>query len=307
LITLLIVILHDLDRLPELLEAWKRANVPGVTILQSAGGFHAEKLVKRSGLGGLLQLFEQTSAQQRLLFCLIDDPDILKLAIAEADRVVGGFDRPHSGILFTLPVGEVLGLQKWEQADIEIDNLDVPTDKSAANLRMWIEKEIEERHGAKALKEWKVKRQKRITAVNNKPHLTPTIVRVETPIKDVLSAFLDNPRIPVACVVNAEERLVGLIDKKKLGEMVLIPTMPDQFIQDPDGYEKALKYAKMDSSYPASEIMGKAVFVTEDGTLEQAYLAMRSNKLEGLPVVNKEYRVTGFVTLTELLAYFFVN
>ena len=49
-LTLLIVILHDLDKLPELLGAWKEANVPGVTILQSAGGFHAEKLARRGGL-----------------------------------------------------------------------------------------------------------------------------------------------------------------------------------------------------------------------------------------------------------------
>jgi hypothetical protein len=35
-IALLIVILHDLDRLPDLLDAWKKANAPGVTILQNA-------------------------------------------------------------------------------------------------------------------------------------------------------------------------------------------------------------------------------------------------------------------------------
>ena len=87
-LTLVVVILHNLDYLPVLLEAWKKAKVPGVTILQSAGGFQAEELAKRSGLAGLLSLFEANTASQRMIFSLIDDPDILEVAISEADRVV---------------------------------------------------------------------------------------------------------------------------------------------------------------------------------------------------------------------------
>lgn len=309
-ITLLIVILHDLDKLPTLLEAWKKASVPGVTILQSAGGFHAETLVKRGGLSGLLKLFEQGDGQQRLLFCLIDDQEILQIAISEADRVVGGFDRPHSGILFTIPVGEVLGLQKWakqeDPQEIELD--DIPeTDKGTENLSRWLEKEIEDQHGRKALKEWKTKRTKNIQAAVNKPALKPIIVHVDTPLDEIVKQFVTNPQISLACVINQEDRLVGLIEEKQLGEIMLIPAMPDQFIQDPEGYEQALKYAKMKPDRPASDVMGEAAFVSESGTLEEAYIAMRSHKLEALPVVDKHYHVTGYITLKGVLSVFFGN
>jgi len=124
--TLLMVILHDLTYMPEILDAWKRIGVPGVTILHSIGGFQASELVRKSGLGGFLKMFEEVRSSQRTLFSLIDDQALLEQAISEADRVVKGFDRPRSGILFTLPIGQVLGLQKWHLEDeFQEDELEI--------------------------------------------------------------------------------------------------------------------------------------------------------------------------------------
>ena len=114
-LTMLVVILHEVEYLPQLLGAWREIGVSGVTILESMGGFQAEALATRGGLGGFLTLFDSTKSGQRTLFSLIDDPDLLERAIAEADRVVKGFDRPHSGILFTIPLDRSLGLKKWSK------------------------------------------------------------------------------------------------------------------------------------------------------------------------------------------------
>ena len=55
---MLIVILHDLSHLPELLDAWKRIGVPGVTVINSQGGLQAASWLNRIGLGGLAGLSE---------------------------------------------------------------------------------------------------------------------------------------------------------------------------------------------------------------------------------------------------------
>ncbi len=65
---LLMITLHDLTHMPELLEAWKRIGVPGVTILNSMGGFQASELVRSKGLGGFLKMFEEVRSGQRTLF-----------------------------------------------------------------------------------------------------------------------------------------------------------------------------------------------------------------------------------------------
>ncbi len=137
------VILHDLTYMPEILESWKEIGVPGVTILHSIGGFQASELVRKSGLGGFLKMFEEVRSPQRTLFSLIDDQAMLEQAISEADRVVKGFDRPRSGILFTLPIGQVLGLQKWHkgegsrEAELDIQEND---EQSKSNLLDWLKR-----------------------------------------------------------------------------------------------------------------------------------------------------------------------
>ncbi len=310
-LTLLIVILHDLDRLPALLTAWKEANVPGVTLLPSAGGFEAEKLGRRSGLAGLLKMLDQSGAPQRLIFSLIDDPEILEIAISEADRVVHGFDSPHSGILFTLEIGQALGLQKWSRKapidPVQIPDDDELLDKGTANLLSWYEEKLKNLYDRKELAAWKDKRSLLVSDLLKTAQHKPTIVPVDTALPKVIAAFLGNRDVPLACVINSEERLVGLIEERTLAEIMLIPTMPEKFIQDPEGFEQALQYAKIAPKRLASDIMREAAYVSLDSTIEQAFIEMQQHGLSGLPVVNKHYRVNGYLTLLELLAVYYAT
>lgn len=311
--TLLIVILHNLELLPELLDAWKKVGIPGITLLPSLGGFEAVNQLQRSGLAGLLSVFEQTSPKQRTIMSLIDNEETLSIAISEAERVVGGFDRPHSGILFTLPVGQALGLQKWgatrspEKEVKETSREKKPLDKGAANLLGWFEEEVRELYGKKTLAGWRKTRSLQVSTAFKTLLNQPTLVSVDSPIRDVLSAFLNNPHVPVVCVINQEERLVGMIKEEWFAEMMLIPAMPENFIQDPDQYEKALAYARMKPDQKAFDIMVDPDFISHDCSLEEAFMQMQSKAAIGLPLVNKHYRVVGYLSLTELLGIYFTQ
>ena len=113
---LLAVILDDLEHMPYLLKAWWAIGVPGVTILESVGADRASKWLSRMGLEALDRLFEAKGVSRRTLLAAIEDEDLLARAIAEAERVVGGFDRPHSGLLLALPVAQARGLHKVQSA-----------------------------------------------------------------------------------------------------------------------------------------------------------------------------------------------
>ena len=309
--TLLIVILHNLEHLPDLLEAWKKVGIPGITLLPSSGGFEAASQLQRSGLAGLLSVFEHSAPQQRTLLSLIDNPETLAVAISEAERVVGGFDRPRSGILFTLQVGQALGLQKWgdtssqEKAGKEPVMDKKALDKGTANLLGWFEEEVRARYGTKTLSSWRKKRTQRVSDVFKSFLNQPTMVSVDTPLDDVLKAFLENPNVPLACVANLEGRLVGVIKEEWFAEMMLVPTMPENFIQDPEQYEKAVAYARMDADQKAFDVMVDPVFINNESTLEEAFIEMQSKGVVGLPTVNKHYRVVGYLSLVELLGIYF--
>lgn len=305
--TLLIIILHDADHLPELLKAWRRVGVPGATILPSAGGHDTEKSVRRGGLSNLLNLFDQGKSPQRTIMSIIDDPEMLEIAIAEADRVVKGFDSPKSGILFTLPLGQVLGLRKWGQPQREQETQDEPDtdEKSATRLLQWFEEDVKGRYGEEALQDWTRQRNIPVSEILPLLDLHPTIVKMNTPITEVMTDLLSNPGVPAACVVNNEGRLMGVIPIKALADVMMIPVIPEAYISDPDQYEKALQYALITEQHIAAGVMIDPVFMQENETLEQVYERMREHNLSGVPVVDKSYHVKGFITLLGLIAVCF--
>lgn len=306
-VTLLVVILHDANRLSKLLKTWRKIGVPGSTILPSAGSYMAEHWVKRSGLSSLLSIFDQNILQQRMLLSLIDDPEILELAIAEADRVVKGFDSPNSGILFTVPVGQVLGLQKWFQEVKEeaVEIIEVPEDREQSRLMTWFEEDVKARYGENTLIDWSKPRSTPVSDIIHLLGFQPTTVRVDTSLFDVVTQLQENPGMPAACVVNNEDRLVGVIPLKNLAEVMMAPVMPEAYINDPEGYDKALKYADVHQLPIAAAIMIDPIFVIETETLEETYQRMKENNLSGLPVVDKLYRVKGFITMIGLMAVCF--
>ena len=303
---LLVVILHDVDLLPELLQAWRRVGVPGATILPSAGGHDAENMAQRGGLGIFMRLFDQEKSPQRTVLSLIDNPETLEVAIAEADRVVKGFDSPRSGILFTIPIGDVLGLQKWSPAEKTTETEDEePPERGVERLLQWFEEDVKERYGEEALLDWTRQRKTHIAEIVPLIDLKPTIVRVNTPLTDVMYQLLSNPGMPAACVVNNEDRLMGVIPIKALADVLMIPVMPESYISDPDEYDKALQYADIKQTHIAANVMRDPVYVSEEETLERAYHRMKERNLSGLPVVDKNYHVKGFITLLGLMAVCF--
>ena len=116
---LLIIVLDDLNYLPELLRVWQEIGVPGATILESVGAHRARSWLSRVGLDSLEHLFEAKEVRRRTLLAAIDDEDLLHQAVAEAERVVGGFDRPHTGMLLALPVMLSRGLMKTQKTEPE--------------------------------------------------------------------------------------------------------------------------------------------------------------------------------------------
>ena len=305
--TLLIVILHDVDRLPDLLEAWQRVGVPGSTILPSAGSHDTAKSARRKGWANIINRLGQSKSTQQTIMSIIDDPEVLEIAIAEADRVVKGFDSPKSGILFTIPLGNyVLGLQKWGQS-VRETQVEAPPEieEKTARLLQWFEEDVKGRYGDGVLQDWSKQRQTLVSEIVSLLDLKPTIVQMNTPLIEVLAHLRSNPGMPAACVVNTENRLMGVIPIKSLAGVMMIPVMPEAYVNDPNEYEKALQYAQITDQHIAAGVMSDPIFVQEDETLEQVYYRMRKHNLSGVPVVDKNYHVTGFITLLGLMAVCF--
>jgi nitrogen regulatory protein PII len=113
---MVLFVLHDLDRCNEILTAWEQTGVSGVTILVSTGlGRLRQKAVLRDDFPifpSLDDLFQHEETQNRTLFTIVRDHEMVDRVVKATTSVVGDLDEPHTGILVVLPVAEVYGLHR---------------------------------------------------------------------------------------------------------------------------------------------------------------------------------------------------
>ena len=113
---LVVLVLDCAACCPDVLQAWENAGAPGVTILESTGlGRLRRGTEMRDDLPlvpSLLDLLGADEKHHRTLFAVIDDDEIVERVIQAAERIVGDFSEPHSGLLFVVPVSRVIGLKK---------------------------------------------------------------------------------------------------------------------------------------------------------------------------------------------------
>jgi CBS domain-containing protein len=278
---LLVVVLNDLSHLPKLMKAWRKIGVPGVLILPSLEGFRVENWIKKLGSGSIGWMLDPGIYGQRTLLGLIEGEDLLEQAIAEADRLVGGFDSPHSGLLFSLPVGRTLGLKHWSQ---------IPGHAQKPNMDETLRPEKNT-----------LNRTSQVADVLNILRISPAIVPTGATLAEVMDQLVSHPNVQVVCVVNEQERLVGLIDMINISNALLLAVFPEEFLGDLKGLETVLDPADRPAFRTAGEIMAEPACLQQKDSLQAALHNLHQRKLPGLPVVDDQSHIVGYVNLLELL------
>lgn len=116
---LIILVLNDPGKTEDVLAAWLEVGVSGATILNSRGLSHQ---VGRTGLRDDLPLFPSLEdlilgreEEHRTLFVIVSDDFDIQALVAKTEEITGALDGPNTGILFTLPVTRVWGLNRNKQ------------------------------------------------------------------------------------------------------------------------------------------------------------------------------------------------
>ena len=105
---LLVAVIHDLEKLDEVLSGFVELGITGATLLDSEGmGSVLSQDVPI--FAGLQTLISGSRPRNRLLLSVVP-LDRVKPAVDLLQDISGGLDAPATGIVFTLPVDEVFGL-----------------------------------------------------------------------------------------------------------------------------------------------------------------------------------------------------
>lgn len=110
------LVLHDLGKLEDVLNAWDEAGVSGITILPSTGlARHRNGGVLRDDLPlipSLEDILERAQNSNRTLFTIVSGEEMVEKVITATESVTGNLDLPETGILAALPVSRGRGLHR---------------------------------------------------------------------------------------------------------------------------------------------------------------------------------------------------
>jgi CBS domain-containing protein len=284
---LLAVVLYKTSLLPELLKTWQDIGVPGVTIMKGAGGYRTRSRLDQIGLRTVSDLLNLDEIQSKFLLAVIDDEDLLERAIAEAERIIGDLYQPNTGLIFIIPVNRAIGILSPEKIPAE----SAKSAPASPPAHAMAEAEL-------------LARTTPVSVINETLNLEPVIVQARQPLLETVETLLNNPDVDVACVVNEQQRLVGLLPLQSLADDLFMMIVPEEFLSETTDREGALRYAKLSGTQTAEDAMIPAVWVKEEDTLKDAFSKMHENHLSGIPIVNDRYEITGYINLLELLAIY---
>jgi nitrogen regulatory protein PII len=113
-----LLVLHDVERLDQVLAAWESAGVYGVTVMASTGlGRIRSRYALREDMPlipSLNHLLEEPpeALYNRTLFSIVDDEALIERIVKATERIIGSLDNPHTGIIAVLPMAKVYGLKR---------------------------------------------------------------------------------------------------------------------------------------------------------------------------------------------------
>ncbi|MFM8322945.1 MAG: P-II family nitrogen regulator [Chloroflexota bacterium] len=112
---LVVTIIDDPDLCPEVLDAWKAIGVSGATVFESTGMGR----MMRSGLRedfplipSLEDFLSEREEPHRTMMSVVKDEATVERMVEAAQRIVGNFNLPNTGICFVVPVVKAYGLDR---------------------------------------------------------------------------------------------------------------------------------------------------------------------------------------------------
>jgi nitrogen regulatory protein PII len=109
---LVIFVLDDPDKCHDILDAWEKVGIRGITILESTGLGRVRRWGLRDDIPlmpSLEDLFREEETRHRTLFTVVRDQEQIDAIVEATQSVVGNLNEDETGLIIVLPVSQVYG------------------------------------------------------------------------------------------------------------------------------------------------------------------------------------------------------
>ena len=116
---IVVLVMDDVSYSPEILDAWEKAGVGGITIFETSGlarerrkhGYRDDVPLMPT-IRSFLQGREEP---HQTIFSIVDNEVMVERLIAVTEAITGKLSQPNTGILFAIPVSHVAGLPRRDK------------------------------------------------------------------------------------------------------------------------------------------------------------------------------------------------
>jgi nitrogen regulatory protein PII len=111
-----VLVLHDYGQLEEILDSWRTAGAPGITIIPTSGmaRLHQNRILEEDM--PLFPSIEDFTTGEEIrnvtIFSIVSDESTVDQLVAATETVTGNLNGHNTGILFVLPVMRAYGLNR---------------------------------------------------------------------------------------------------------------------------------------------------------------------------------------------------
>lgn len=127
------------------------------------------------------------------------------------------------------------------------------------------------------------------------------VVHASDSLQQVAEQAVRNSGCRLIAVVDDLERLVGVLPVRTLVDDIFVKIVPEQFLGKIDDYSGVMDYAERLGARTAGDVMLDAISVQRDQTVREAFELLHGHEFAGVPIVDEERHVVGYIDELELL------
>jgi CBS-domain-containing membrane protein len=129
----------------------------------------------------------------------------------------------------------------------------------------------------------------------------PCVVDEDADLLRICERLGEGPAVQTVAVVDRAGRLTGIIPLRLLLDELFLRVAPEEFLSGLRGMEGIEEFGRISRARTARDLMQPAVYVTMDDSVREAFSRMHEQRLEGLPVVDKDMHVVGYLDRVQLI------
>lgn len=117
----------------------------------------------------------------------------------------------------------------------------------------------------------------------------------------VAERLSSRPEINTVSVVDSRGRLVGIITTRLLLDELFLEVAPEEFLAELKAMEDVEEFGRISRARTAGELMEEPAYITMDDPVREAFARMHERNLDGLPIVDAEMKVVGYLDRLQLI------